>query len=247
MRCTFSSSESLPLSPRCQLMSARVSKYPSPGSGRNWELAAAAYVACWLAWIVCVFLLYELAYSFIRRWRVSECPAFSKSAARSLCRTPADYAHLPLCPCPHLCLPHLLPQLPLPAPSASPGLVRRARLHPRRPCRVLLLVLPEPANRRPSPPPRCPLPRPPLRLLCPRSWPPQPRRHLFHTQPGLPQRLCQGHLDRQHPLDRMAHPSPPPQLVRSLDHQCPGLRWSMWSAIQVGRRRQRQDTLLRLF
>ncbi|KXN92504.1 hypothetical protein AN958_07451 [Leucoagaricus sp. SymC.cos] len=57
-------------------MLIQVSKNPNPaapgvpGSGRNWALAAAAYVACWLAWIICVFILYELAYSFIRRWRV---------------------------------------------------------------------------------------------------------------------------------------------------------------------------------
>ncbi|KAF9447132.1 hypothetical protein P691DRAFT_632599, partial [Macrolepiota fuliginosa MF-IS2] len=54
----------------------QVSKHPNPeapgvpGSGKNWALAAAAYVACWLAWIACVVVLYELVYSFIRRWRV---------------------------------------------------------------------------------------------------------------------------------------------------------------------------------
>lgn len=44
-----------------------------PGSGRNWALGAAAYIACWFTQIFVVFLVYELIYSFIRRWRVSEC------------------------------------------------------------------------------------------------------------------------------------------------------------------------------
>ncbi|KAG6848535.1 hypothetical protein H0H93_016245 [Arthromyces matolae] len=54
----------------------QVSKHPNPqapgvpGSGRNWSLGAAAYIACWLAWILVVFVVYELIYSFIRRWRV---------------------------------------------------------------------------------------------------------------------------------------------------------------------------------
>ncbi|KAI0631423.1 hypothetical protein C8Q77DRAFT_1227050 [Trametes polyzona] len=41
-----------------------------PGSGRNWALAAAAYIACWFTWIVAVFVVYEIVYSFVRRWRV---------------------------------------------------------------------------------------------------------------------------------------------------------------------------------
>ncbi|CCL98011.1 uncharacterized protein FIBRA_00004 [Fibroporia radiculosa] len=53
-----------------------VAKYPNPvapgvpGSGRNWALGAAAYVACWFTWIFVVFIVYELIYSFYRRWRV---------------------------------------------------------------------------------------------------------------------------------------------------------------------------------
>ncbi|KAI0773116.1 hypothetical protein BD413DRAFT_656388 [Trametes elegans] len=53
-----------------------VAKHPNPeapgvpGSGRNWALAAAAYIACWFTWIVAVTVVYELVYSFIRRWRV---------------------------------------------------------------------------------------------------------------------------------------------------------------------------------
>lgn len=50
-----------------------------PGSGRNWALGAAAYIACWFTWIVAVFIVYEIVYSFIRRWRVSECPSFTVS------------------------------------------------------------------------------------------------------------------------------------------------------------------------
>ena len=56
----------------------RVARFPNPvapgvpGSGRNWALATAAYIACWATWIVAVFLVYELAYSFYRRWRVSK-------------------------------------------------------------------------------------------------------------------------------------------------------------------------------
>ncbi|KAH9847788.1 hypothetical protein C2E23DRAFT_741008 [Lenzites betulinus] len=41
-----------------------------PGSGRNWALAAAAYIVCWFIWIVAVFVVYEVVYSFVRRWRV---------------------------------------------------------------------------------------------------------------------------------------------------------------------------------
>ncbi|KZT66490.1 hypothetical protein DAEQUDRAFT_730193 [Daedalea quercina L-15889] len=53
-----------------------LAKYPNPsapgvpGSGRDWALAAAAYIACWFAWIVVIFIVYELIYSFYRRWRV---------------------------------------------------------------------------------------------------------------------------------------------------------------------------------
>ncbi|KAF9467528.1 hypothetical protein BDZ94DRAFT_962073 [Collybia nuda] len=54
----------------------QVSKFPNPqapgvpGSGRNWALGAAAYIACWLVWIILVFVVYELVFSFIRRWRI---------------------------------------------------------------------------------------------------------------------------------------------------------------------------------
>lgn len=55
----------------------RLARYPNPdapgvpGSGRNWTLAAVAYIACWAFWIFGVFILYELVYSFVRRWRTS--------------------------------------------------------------------------------------------------------------------------------------------------------------------------------
>ncbi|KAJ7074725.1 hypothetical protein C8F01DRAFT_1101619 [Mycena amicta] len=57
-------------------MLVQISKFPDPqapgvpGSGKNWALAAAAYVACWLVWIFPVVIVYELVYSFARRWRV---------------------------------------------------------------------------------------------------------------------------------------------------------------------------------
>lgn len=57
-------------------MMLQVSKFPNPqapgvpGSGRNWALGAAAYIACWLVWIMIVFTVYELVFSFARRWRV---------------------------------------------------------------------------------------------------------------------------------------------------------------------------------
>ena len=49
-----------------------------PGSGRNWALGAAAYVACWSVWIIAVFVGYELVYSFYRRWRFSQSPKIFK-------------------------------------------------------------------------------------------------------------------------------------------------------------------------
>lgn len=56
----------------------RAAKYPNPsapgvaGSGRNWALGAAAYIACWVTQVFVVFVMYEIVYSFVRRWRVSE-------------------------------------------------------------------------------------------------------------------------------------------------------------------------------
>jgi hypothetical protein len=41
--------------------------------GRTWTLGAAAYIFCWAAQFLGVFLLYEIVYSFTRRWRVSTC------------------------------------------------------------------------------------------------------------------------------------------------------------------------------
>ena len=60
-------------------LTGRVAEHPNPTapgvprSGKNWALAATAYIACWLVWITLVFVLYELVYSFYRRWRVSTC------------------------------------------------------------------------------------------------------------------------------------------------------------------------------
>lgn len=71
----------MPLAFASGLMLGRVAKFPNPsapgvpGSGRDWALAAAAYIACWFTWIFVIFIVYELLYSFVRRWRVSECRA----------------------------------------------------------------------------------------------------------------------------------------------------------------------------
>ncbi|KAH9172425.1 hypothetical protein EDB89DRAFT_2242881 [Lactarius sanguifluus] len=52
-----------------------VARFPNPdapgvpGSGRNWALGVAAYIASWVVWFFGVFLGYELFYSFYRRWR----------------------------------------------------------------------------------------------------------------------------------------------------------------------------------
>lgn len=71
----------------------QVARFPNPsapgvpGSGKNWALGAAAYIACWLAWITMVFVLYELVYSFWRRWRVKRpliTPLYLSSAAFNL-------------------------------------------------------------------------------------------------------------------------------------------------------------------
>ncbi|KAJ6632132.1 hypothetical protein B0H10DRAFT_1901553 [Mycena sp. CBHHK59/15] len=74
-------------------MLIQISKFPNPdapgvpGSGRNWALAAAAYGACWLVWIFPVFIVYELVYSFARRWRVKRpiiLPLYLSSSAFNL-------------------------------------------------------------------------------------------------------------------------------------------------------------------
>ncbi|KAJ7187122.1 hypothetical protein C8R46DRAFT_1058957 [Mycena filopes] len=74
-------------------MLVQISKFPNPdapgvpGSGKGWALAAAAYVACWLVWIFPVFVVYELVYSFARRWRVRRpiiLPLYLSSAAFNL-------------------------------------------------------------------------------------------------------------------------------------------------------------------
>ncbi|KAL0581264.1 hypothetical protein V5O48_000747 [Marasmius crinis-equi] len=70
-----------------------VAKHPNPeapgvpGSGRSWALGSAAYLACWLVWIVVVFFVYEIIYSFVRRWRTKRPPIFpiyTSSPARHL-------------------------------------------------------------------------------------------------------------------------------------------------------------------
>ncbi|KZP06789.1 hypothetical protein FIBSPDRAFT_966141 [Athelia psychrophila] len=59
-----------------------VSKFPNPtapgvpGSGKNWALGAAAYIACWAVWILVVCIVYDFVYSFLRRWRVKRPTVF---------------------------------------------------------------------------------------------------------------------------------------------------------------------------
>ncbi|KAI5823653.1 hypothetical protein K523DRAFT_357477 [Schizophyllum commune Tattone D] len=71
----------------------QVAKYPNPeapgvpGSGKNWALAMAAYIACWVFWIFGVFILYEVVYSFARRWRIKRplmLPIYMSSPAFNL-------------------------------------------------------------------------------------------------------------------------------------------------------------------
>ncbi|KAG7085525.1 hypothetical protein E1B28_003084 [Marasmius oreades] len=77
----------------CVFMLVQVSKFPSPkapdvpGSGRNWVLGVTAYVACWLIWIIIIFIVYEIIYSFVRRWRTkrpSIFPIYTSTPARNL-------------------------------------------------------------------------------------------------------------------------------------------------------------------
>ncbi|KAG8795035.1 hypothetical protein FRC12_018844 [Ceratobasidium sp. 428] len=54
---------------------------------RNWSLAAAAYAACVLIWVVGVIIIYEAAYCFWRRWRVKRpliTPIYLSTPARHL-------------------------------------------------------------------------------------------------------------------------------------------------------------------
>ncbi|KIJ53404.1 hypothetical protein M422DRAFT_43065 [Sphaerobolus stellatus SS14] len=54
---------------------------------RNWTLATVAYIGCWVLQIIGVFIIYELIYSFWRRWRVKRpliLPIYLNSAAHDL-------------------------------------------------------------------------------------------------------------------------------------------------------------------
>ncbi|QRW10171.1 transmembrane protein [Ceratobasidium sp. AG-Ba] len=56
-------------------------------SRRNWSLAAAAYSACVLIWVIGVLIIYEAVYSFWRRWRVKRpliVPIYLSTPARHL-------------------------------------------------------------------------------------------------------------------------------------------------------------------
>jgi hypothetical protein len=49
--------------------------YPET-AGIGFPLSTVVYIAYWFFWIVCVVVLYEIMYSFYRRWRVSKSPVF---------------------------------------------------------------------------------------------------------------------------------------------------------------------------
>jgi hypothetical protein len=142
----------------------RVARSPNPvapgvpGSGKNWALGAAAYIACWAAWIFAVFIVYELVYSFYRRWRVSKSHLTLPNAAIShlnwcdSSRTPPNYPHL-------LVLSRIQPgihdflqciQLPTTHQVYILG-PRTRRKYPRRYCRNLLVSFSKHGQYRASP------------------------------------------------------------------------------------------------
>ncbi|KAG8995165.1 hypothetical protein FRB94_005758 [Tulasnella sp. JGI-2019a] len=54
-------------------MLGQVAKHPSATQNKHdWTLALVAYVACWFIWVFGVWLMYEVVFSFWRRWRASE-------------------------------------------------------------------------------------------------------------------------------------------------------------------------------
>lgn len=77
------------------LLAAKYPNSPAPGvagSGRNWALGAAAYIACWAVQVFVVCVMYEIIYSFVRRWRIKRplvlpiylsSPAFNLAAISS--------------------------------------------------------------------------------------------------------------------------------------------------------------------
>ncbi|KAF8509755.1 hypothetical protein BU17DRAFT_98635 [Hysterangium stoloniferum] len=69
-------------------MILQISSHPGPdNNAKNWALAATAYIACYVFQIVGVFIIYELIYSFWRRWRVKRpliLPIYLSSPARNL-------------------------------------------------------------------------------------------------------------------------------------------------------------------
>ncbi|EIW73958.1 hypothetical protein CONPUDRAFT_86097 [Coniophora puteana RWD-64-598 SS2] len=81
-----------------------VAKYPNPsapgvpGSGKNWALGAAAYIASWAVWIFIVTIMYEVIYSFYRRWRVKRpllVPLYLSTSAFNLASM-TSYSHFSL-------------------------------------------------------------------------------------------------------------------------------------------------------
>ena len=68
--CTCAPSDVALLKPSSSIVAnfANPSAPGVPSSGHNWVLGAVAYLACWVLWIFGVFLGYEVAYSYYRRW-----------------------------------------------------------------------------------------------------------------------------------------------------------------------------------
>ncbi|KAG9083083.1 hypothetical protein FRC06_004703, partial [Ceratobasidium sp. 370] len=61
--------------------------FGATSSRRNWSLAAAAYCACVLIWVVGVLIIYQAVYLFWRRWRVKRpliTPIYLSTPARHL-------------------------------------------------------------------------------------------------------------------------------------------------------------------
>ncbi|KAG8887848.1 hypothetical protein FRB98_008871 [Tulasnella sp. 332] len=66
-------------------MLGQIVKHPSPTqTTHDWTLALVAYTACWFLWVFGVWMMYEVVYSFWRRWRAKRpllTPIYLSSAA----------------------------------------------------------------------------------------------------------------------------------------------------------------------
>ncbi|KAF8578536.1 hypothetical protein K439DRAFT_1648755 [Ramaria rubella] len=116
-------------------MLIQLSSHPGPtNSSRSWSLASAAYIACYALQVLGVFLLYELVYSFWRRWRVKRpliLPIYLSSPAHNFAAM-TSFTHFcflayirrsarPSLPSPSALLASLFAHTPTPPPSGSPS------------------------------------------------------------------------------------------------------------------------------